>query len=119
MFQINTRKAPRKTDNSGLTMVPIGAIPESAYRRGPTNSECRRAVTMARSIESGAVEITGEKAAVDRFYKATLQWRSRHPEIPLRVRKASGAVYLWAEGKVEELSVCRTCGQLVPRDDPA
>ncbi|MBI5948555.1 MAG: hypothetical protein HY875_10500 [Chloroflexi bacterium] len=80
-----------------LQYKPIDEIPDHSARRGPRDSECLRAYLAAKESDSGIIVVTGEHAEVERFYKAMVQWRNRHKETPVNVRKDGDNIYIWVE----------------------
>ncbi len=79
-----------------LTYRRITQIPEDGYRRGPRDSVCLDVVSKLREDPTQILSVEGtDRAEVQRFYKAMIQWRSRHKELGLSLRKGTDAIYCW------------------------
>lgn len=62
------------------------------------------------SSATGKVRMMDDNQAdLDRRYKTLIQWRSRHKDLGLRVRKRGEIVYVWLPG---ETSDSATAGSL-------
>jgi hypothetical protein len=83
------------------------SVQPPALRRGPRNSPCFEVVSMARENDGLPVAVTsGDRAEVERFYKAMIQWRGRHRadatgeavRVTKTVDESGGpVVYVWIE----------------------
>ena len=79
-----------------LTLKRIHEIPQDAYRRGPRDSVCLDAVAKLREDPTQVIAVDGgDQDERQRFYKAMIQWRSRHKELGLGIRKTPDTIYLF------------------------
>ena len=76
-----------------LHMVPTDKVPER--RRGPRRTACLEAVEAAQSSPSGIALIEGDLGEVTRLYKSLVQWRTRHADPPIGLRKDGSKLYVW------------------------
>jgi hypothetical protein len=76
----------------------VAELPGDLGQRGPRTSTCRDAVTYAAKHFPDWAEVTaGSKQELEKFYRALIQWRSRHKhELEIEIRKGGGAVYVRA-----------------------
>ena len=77
-------------------MNPIKAIPAEAYRRGPRNSKVVEVIRKSVLDDYGIIEVKGENVELERFYKALTQWKGRHPEVPVHLKKGNYRVFVQA-----------------------
>lgn len=76
-------------------MTEVDSIPPP--RNGPRRSDMLRAYIAARESRTKKVRYDGEADQIDRFYRSMVQWRRRHPEAKLNIRKDGSSVYVWVE----------------------
>lgn len=77
---------------------PIEEIPATAGRRGPRDSECMRAYRAASEAPQKQVVVeTDDREEIERFYKSMIQWRNRHRETGVEVKKDGPVVYVWID----------------------
>jgi hypothetical protein len=51
--------------------------------------------------DTGKFEVTADNPVeLQRFYRTFVQWKSRHSEVPVAIRKDGERVYLWREEPV-------------------
>lgn len=85
-----------------INYKPVDEIPETAGRRGPRDSECMRAYQQARATPSKKVQVqTDSREELERFYKSMIQWRNRHRDTNVEVKKDGDAVYVWIRDEDE------------------
>jgi microcystin degradation protein MlrC len=76
-----------------LKFRELEAMPEEISRRGPRESRCLQAYVAAKNAKSGIIEVSPEtdapedKKAVDKFYRSMVQWKNRHKETPVVVKR--------------------------------
>ena len=75
----------------------IEELPELSGRKGPRESVCLSAYVATRDSATQKVEVVADPECLDKFYKSMVQWRSRHREFPVQVRKDGGRVFLWID----------------------
>jgi hypothetical protein len=80
-----------------LQFRTIEALPEFSGRKGPRDSECLRAYIAARESATGKIEVVGAPPQLEKFYRSMVQWRNRHKEEPVNVRKDGDHVFVWIE----------------------
>lgn len=79
-----------------LTVTEVDEIPPP--QRGPRKSPMLDAYHRARASRTGKVRYEGEAEALDRFYRSMVQWRRRHKDLKLGIRKdGMTAVYIWVD----------------------
>ncbi len=79
-----------------LTYRRITQIPEDSYRRGPRESVCLDVVNQLNQDPTKIVSVEGtDKLEVQRFYKAMIQWRSRHKVLGIGIRKGREAIFVF------------------------
>lgn len=82
---------------------PIETIPETAGRRGPRDSECMRAYQATKNAPTKQVEVQADdREEAERFYKSMIQWRNRHRDSGIQVKKDGAAIYLWIEDEAAD-----------------
>ena len=82
-----------------LTVIftEVEAIPADAFRC-QRQSDSSRALDALRASASGVVEVSAtSRSELERFYRSLVQFRSRHPEEGLGIRKAGDRIYLWVD----------------------
>ncbi|MBI5948553.1 MAG: hypothetical protein HY875_10490 [Chloroflexi bacterium] len=80
-----------------LKFEDIAEIPPPSTQRGPRKSVSRDAYEAAQKSASGKLQVSGEAAEVERFYKSMIQWRNRHGRLTVHVRKDGDKVYVWVD----------------------
>ena len=84
-----------------LSYRTIDNVPEDGYRRGPRDSVCLEVIRQLNQEPTKIVAVDGGTAdELQKFYKAMIQWRSRHRELGLGIRKGVDAVYVWYTSKI-------------------
>ncbi|MBI2764941.1 MAG: hypothetical protein HYX53_03415 [Chloroflexi bacterium] len=79
-----------------LKMTDRTDIPDPGYRKGPRDSLCTQAVGKAQTNGTGIVAVESDDMdELQRFYKSMIQWRTRHKEYNVGLRKGRDAVYVW------------------------
>ena len=78
-----------------ISFVQIDELPEMSGRKGPRNSVCLEAYLAAKAAPSHTIEAKGPEEEMDKFYKSMVQWRNRHKEFGVQVRKDGPRVYVW------------------------
>ncbi|MDZ7728365.1 MAG: hypothetical protein U5Q44_09350 [Dehalococcoidia bacterium] len=79
-----------------INYKPIDEIPETAGRRGPRDSECMRAFMAAKNSPTRQVEVEADdRQEIERFYQSMIQWRNRHRESGVQVKKDGPNIYVW------------------------
>lgn len=88
-------KASRST-HPEVSFEPVDDVPDADEATGVRNSPSMRAWIAAQRAYSKRVEAKGlQPDEADRFYRALLQWKRRHPDKPIAVRKVGDKVYVW------------------------
>jgi hypothetical protein len=80
-----------------IRFVEIEALPEFSGRRGPRDSDSYRAYQAAAQARTSKVRVDGTPDELARFYRSMVQWRNRHKDTGVQVRKDGAAVYVWIE----------------------
>lgn len=80
-----------------IRFVEIDQLPEFTGRRGPRDSDSYRAYQAAAQSKTGKIRVEGTADEMTRFYRSMVQWRNRHKETGVQVRKDAGAVYVWID----------------------
>lgn len=80
-----------------IRFVEIEALPEFTGRRGPRDSDSFRAYQAAAQAKTSKVRVDGTPDELARFYRSMVQWRNRHRDTGVQVRKSGPAVYVWIE----------------------
>lgn len=83
-----------------IRFVEIDQLPEFTGRRGPRDSDSYRAYQSAASSKTGKIRVDGTSEELTRFYRSMVQWRNRHKETGVQVRKDAGAVYVWIDKEI-------------------
>lgn len=76
---------------------PIEELPEWSARKGPRDSECLKAYLFAKDAPTQKIEVKGSPEKLEKFYRSMVQWRNRHKDEPVQVRKDGDHVYVWIE----------------------
>jgi len=85
------------TDKRNIQFREIKALPEFSGRKGPRDSECLRAYLAAKESRTKKIEVLGAPPQLEKFYRSMIQWRNRHKDEPVQVRKDGNHVYVWVE----------------------
>jgi hypothetical protein len=93
-----------RSTHTEVTFEPVDEVPTADETTEVRNSPSMRAWIAAQRAYSKRVEAKGlPPDEADRFYRALLQWKRRHPDKPIGVRKLGDKVYVWipdeADGK--------------------
>jgi len=80
-----------------IRFVEIEALPEFTGRRGPRDSDSYRAYQAAAQASTSKIRVDGTPDELARFYRSMVQWRNRHKDTGVQVRKDGPAVYVWIE----------------------
>lgn len=79
-----------------LSVTPIKEIPESTHRWGARDSKCLDVVEAALHAPEKKVSVeSSDEKELDKFYKSMIQWRTRHQEQPVALRKDRNKLYVW------------------------
>jgi hypothetical protein len=84
-------------DRPSLQYRVIDELPEFSGRKGPRDSECLRAYIAAREAPTKTIEVIGAPPQLEKFYRSMVQWRNRHKDEPVQVRKDGYRVFVWIE----------------------
>lgn len=85
-----------------IRYVEIDEIPEYSERRGPRESECLKAYLATVQSPKKKIQVeASDDEHLTKFYKSMMQWRNRHKDKKLNVRRDGDKVYLWVDEDVE------------------
>lgn len=89
-------------DQEEIMFREIEELPEFSGRKGPRDSECLRAYLAAKESRTKKIEVVGNPPKLEKFYRSMIQWRNRHKDEPVQVRKDGNHVYVWVEEREAE-----------------
>ncbi len=83
----------------------IDSIPDKVPE-GAHESTTQMVLRELRDASTGLIQITSEfgPADLDRLYKTMIQWRARHKNSGLGIKKQGQTVYFWRIGRKEGVS---------------
>lgn len=82
---------------ASINFVEIDQLPEFTGRRGPRDSDSYRAYQAAAQAKTSKIRVDGTPEELARFYRSMVQWRNRHRDTGVQVRKDGAAVYVWID----------------------
>lgn len=80
-----------------IRFVEIESLPEFTGRRGPRDSDSYRAYQAAAQAKTSKIRVDGTPDELARFYRSMVQWRNRHKDTGVQVRKDGPAVFVWIQ----------------------
>jgi hypothetical protein len=81
-----------------IQLQDVDEIPPSTYRKGPRGSKSSELVERARRSATGKVALTSsDPKELNTTYKSLVQWRLRHKDQGVQLRKDRDVVYIWFE----------------------
>jgi hypothetical protein len=87
--------AARAGSSDHPEFVEVTDVPDAPDRR-PSNSKSMRAFIAASRASSKSVKAQhSTEAEAERFYRALLQWKRRHPDRPIAGKRVGTDVYVW------------------------
>jgi hypothetical protein len=78
-----------------IDALPAGTSP------GRHESALAEVVRTAQRVRPQYVEVTADPLELIRLYKAMIQYRSRHADANIQIKKTSTAFYVWIDESVE------------------
>jgi len=83
-----------------LQIKPVSELPKASGRRGPRESKCLQIVEEAQNASTGIVSVEipdAKEAELMKLYKSMIQWRKRHPDKKVGLRKDGPVLYVWVD----------------------
>jgi hypothetical protein len=93
--------APTSKARIEPTFKPVANVPKSIASRS-RESVPMKAWRAAQKSDKAVVAQGLDAAGAERFYRSMLQWKRRHPEKRVAVRKVGDEVYVWIADPPED-----------------